>query len=107
MTYTARQVAQVEGRLWFTCVSNSNQVTYRNQRVVNIKASTTLAFVLGVRFALMQPYRAGDYMGAWFKERTLESSTTDVAERHGRALGQIILPLHMEVEDTDDDDYNY
>jgi hypothetical protein len=89
---STKQVAHVQTRVEFTCVTNSTQDTYQG-KVINVRSALRLAFVLGIRFGLKQPSVAGDFMGKWCADHTLDCDARELGERHERALQACIFPL--------------
>jgi hypothetical protein len=95
---STRQRLHVDKRVEFTCVTNSQQATYKGV-VINVHAAIRLAFVLGARFGLAQPTVAGDFMARWIADHTLDSDTDELAERHQRAMLACVYPLAFAPED--------
>lgn len=89
---SSQQRVDVDKRVEFCCVTNSTQDTYRG-KVVNVHAAIRLAFVLGARFGLAQPMQAGDFMGQWITDHTLDGTIEELAVRHQRAMLSCVEPL--------------
>lgn len=108
---SSKQRKDVDQRVEFTCVSNSDQKTYKGH-VINVHAAIRLAFVLGTRFGMAQPTIAGDFMHRWIADHTLDSQPEDVGKRHERAMRACIFPLtftpedyeHIELTEGDNDE---
>lgn len=98
---SSKQRDSVDKRIEFACVTNSEQRTYRGV-VVNVHAAIRLAFVLGARFGLSQPYIAGDFMAQWIEDHTMDCDAEELATRHHRALMACILPLTYTPDEFDD-----
>lgn len=98
MGVSTKQVAHVQQRVEFTCVTNSAQDTYRG-KVINTRSALRLAFVMGIRFGLKQPHVAGDFMGAWIAESIMDTDAKELGERHERALQACVYPLAFTAEE--------
>lgn len=90
---------EVTNRVEVVVAQNTHQQNYKQERIINVRAAIELAFMLGTRFGVAHPYLAGDYMGRWFNERHLTSSTEEIAARHTEVLEQCLLPIHQEGND--------
>lgn len=107
---SSKQRKDVDQRVEFTCVSNSQQQTYKGH-VINVHAAIRLAFVLGTRFGLAQPTIAGDFMHRWIADHLLDSSAEELALRHERAMQACTFPLgftaeeyeHLDLTEGDED----
>lgn len=100
---SSRQREDVEKRLEYTVVHNSQQPTPDGQRhVINVRAAIQLAFALGIRAGMSHPDVIGDYMGRWITDRTLQTTPKQVAERHEQALHGIMFPLQWTPDEWDE-----
>lgn len=95
---SSRQRAAVDQRVEFTCVTNSNQQTYKGV-VINVRAALRLAFVLGARFGLAQPTVAGDFMGRWLADHMLDTGPEELGIRHEKAMQACVFPLQFTPEE--------